>query len=302
MDNIAQISAYTDISRFSALRADAKQDGNAAFATVAKEFEALFIQQMLKAARDAAPEGGLFNSRDLKLYREMLDSQVALSMAEQGGLGFATALGQQLGLEATDGASAELKIPDPVHLPAVASPGPAKDHRSQVTLSNDAPAGQSAAATLEFTAALRPLARDAGVALGLAPDILIAQAALETGWGRHVIADPSGRSSHNLFAIKAGSDWNGASVDVQTLEYINDRPVTINARFRAYPNMEAAFADYVAFLREQPRYADALKHDGSARKFVTELAQAGYATDPRYAEKILAIKDQIAAQSTLAQF
>jgi flagellar protein FlgJ len=302
MENIAQISAYTDVSRFAAMRADARRDSDAAFATVAKEFEALFIQQMLKAARDASIDGGLFNSRELKLYREMLDSQVALAMAEQGGLGFAAVLRDQLDIEPAVEVDRELKIPQAVHFPAPPPTRAVSEDTSDMgsTSSARVAPAPSAQTTNDFVTALRPLAHRAASTLGLAPDILIAQAALETGWGRHTIAHPDGRSSHNLFAIKTGSNWDGDSVDVQTLEYVNDRPMRVNARFRAYPDMQAAFDDYVRFLQQQPRYSAALDHGNDPEKFIAGLARAGYATDPHYAEKILAIKDQIRAQSTIA--
>jgi len=301
MENIAQISAYTDISRFTAMRADARRDGDAAFATVAKEFEALFIQLMLKAARDASVEGGLFNSSELKTYREMFDSQVSLAMAEQGGLGFEAVLRNQLNIEPAVEADSELRLPQPTHFP---TPLPARIASGDLSGTNAASApimpAPGARTTDDFVDELRPLARGAAASLGLGPDVLIAQAALETGWGRHTIAHPDGRSSHNLFAIKAGSHWKGDSIDVQTLEYVNGRSMKVNARFRAYPDIPAAFDDYVAFLQEHARYDAALDHDNDPRKFIAGLARAGYATDPHYAEKILAIKDRIQAQSMVA--
>ncbi|MFT4585674.1 MAG: flagellar protein FlgJ [Gammaproteobacteria bacterium] len=307
MENIAQTSAFTDISRFSALRADAKRGAGSAVDAVAKEFEALFIQQMLKAAREASVEGGLFNSRDLKLFREMMDSQIALSMADQGGLGFADVLRGQLGFSATPTPVAELQLPQPIALPSRSESLPAANSsRFDVTskievIENETVATshktQSLGHTADFVQALLPEARKAATELGLDPNVLIAQAALETGWGRHTIAHPNGRSSNNYFAIKADTNWGGDKVDVQTLEYIDKRPVRINAQFRAYPDAANAFEDYVAFLQNSPRYATALLHGGDSKKFITGLQNAGYATDPVYAAKILALKNQIAAQS-----
>lgn len=311
MQTTAPISAFSDISRFTAMRADARRDGQAAFATVAKEFEALFIQLMLKAARDASVDGGLFNSRELKLYREMLDSQVALAMADQGGLGFEAVLRQQLDIPPGAEPQRELEIPQPVHFPPTLNVAQARPAALDVEPGAGAaemphsesgdPAAQPTARIIGgFVDTLRPLAARASAELGVTPDVLIAQAALETGWGRHTIAHADGRSSNNLFAIKAGPGWAGDNVNVKTLEFINGRPIKVNARFRAYPDTAAAFDDYVHFLKGQPRYAAALNHDGDHRRFISELQRAGYATDPRYAQKILAIRDQISAQSTLA--
>lgn len=301
MENIAQISAFTDISRFTAMRADARRDGDAVFATVAKEFEALFIQIMLKAAREASVEGGLFNSNELELYREMLDSQVALAMADQGGLGFEAILRGQLDIGEPTAVATALKLPQRQHFPVLAPPAALRvAPQSSVAPVAVAELEPNTATTTEFVQALGPLARVAAANLGLEPDVLIAQAALETGWGRHTIAHRDGRSSNNLFAIKAGPNWDGDSIDVQTLEYVNGRPLRVNARFRAYPDMAAAFDDYVRFLQAQPRYSEALDHGNDPRKFIVGLARAGYATDPLYAEKILSIKDQIRARSTIA--
>jgi len=298
MENTSHISAFTDISRFTAMRAEARRDGAAAFATVAMEFEALFIQMMLKAAREASIEGSLFNSNELKFYREMFDSQVAFVMAERGGLGFETVLREQLDIGPAADAAGELHLPQtvplPLYRPVPAAMAGAQDQDPAVRLA------RKPQTIIDFVHSLRPLARAAASKLDISPDVLIAQAALETGWGQHTIAHADGRSSNNLFAIKAGTNWHGETVDVQTLEYVDGRSIRINARFRAYENAAAAFDDYVAFLQGQPRYAAVLEHGGDPRKFVAGLQRAGYATDPRYADKILALKDQISAQSVLA--
>ena len=134
---------------------------------------------------------------------------------------------------------------------------------------------------------LAPHAGRAAAALGVPPSALIAQAALETGWGRHVIRDAAGNRSHNYFGIKAGAGWDGAVVEVPTTEYVDGRALTVNAAFRAYGSPAEAFEDYVALIGGNPRYADVRETDGSG--FASALARSGYATDPRYAQKITAI-------------
>ena len=269
MNNFAHVSAATDISRFSALRADARADADGAFAKVAEEFEALFIQMMLKAARDATPEGGLFDSSELKLYQEMMDSQVALEMAEQGGLGFAPLLRQQLLGGDPDELPRELMLPPrrtiaPEPVP-VANPQPALAAAMRAPA---AVAPQETEPTIAgFLRAVGPLAGSAAEQLGLEPEVIVAQAALESG----------------------------------TNEFINGRALRVNADFRAYPDAAAAFDDYVDFLNSHPRYARALEHGGDPEAFATGLAAAGYATDPRYADKILAVRDQIIARSMYAE-
>src|SRR3569832_1733952 len=138
----------------------------------------------------------------------------------------------------------------------------------------------------EFVAAMWPAAQASARELGVDPRVLIAQAALETGWGRAVMQHGDGRSSHNLFGIKADNNWSGASVNVATLEYRDGLAAKERANFRSYDSYEQSFADYVDFIKSQPRYREALAHGGDARRYLSELQSAGYATDPRYADKI----------------
>ncbi len=137
-----------------------------------------------------------------------------------------------------------------------------------------------------FVAALRPAAEKAAARLGLPAEALLAQAALETGWGGHVMQRPDGSSSHNLFGIKADSRWNGGRVQVSTLEYRDGVAMRTKADFRAYDSYEESFNDYVRFVQQNPRYAEALRATEDVGRYFDRLQQAGYATDPAYAEKI----------------
>lgn len=141
----------------------------------------------------------------------------------------------------------------------------------------------------QFVQDLMPHARAAAARLGVDPQVLIAQSALETGWGRHLPTDEAGRSNMNLFGIKANGAWKGDRSVAPTLEYENGAMVRKNEPFRSYGSIRAAFDDYVNFLQSNPRYADALRHAGDSERFVQELQKAGYATDPKYADKILSI-------------
>jgi flagellar protein FlgJ len=136
-----------------------------------------------------------------------------------------------------------------------------------------------------FIARLMPHAEKAAQKIGLEPKILLAQAALETGWGQHVIADADGQSSHNLFGIKADQRWQGDTASTTTHEFIDGRKITIKAPFRAYTSIEDSFDDYVQFVQDSPRYQEALAAE-SGDDYLQALQAAGYATDPRYAEKI----------------
>jgi len=134
-----------------------------------------------------------------------------------------------------------------------------------------------------------PLAVRAGEKLGVNPRAIVAQAALETGWGSRQIRDDAGVSGNNLFGIKADRGWTGERVTVSTLEYEGGLPKPQRAQFRAYPDLATGFEDYVRFLQGNPRYSDALRAGGSAGDYAERLQSAGYATDPRYAEKIRSI-------------
>jgi flagellar protein FlgJ len=148
----------------------------------------------------------------------------------------------------------------------------------------------------DFLRRLWPMAEQAAAQLQLAPEALLAQAALETGWGKHVMRRPDGDSSHNLFGIKADARWQGGAVPMSTLEYQDGVAVKTRADFRAYASYADSFQDYVGFLRSNPRYRDALGKTDDPAAYFAELQSAGYATDPRYAEKILKVLDSDAMQ------
>jgi flagellar protein FlgJ len=153
----------------------------------------------------------------------------------------------------------------------------------------------------QFIEALWPVASEAAARLNLQPDALLAQAALETGWGKHVMKRGYG-SSHNLFGIKADQRWDGDKVQVSTLEYKDGVALKTRAAFRSYGSFADSFNDYVEFVSSNPRYAGALAASGDAKAYFRELQQAGYATDPAYAEKIARILDSEPMRAARNQF
>jgi flagellar protein FlgJ len=261
----------TDFDGFTRLRAQARTDRNSpeALHKVASQFEALFTQMMLKSAREAKLGEGLFESNEHEHYQGMFDSQIALNLAQGRGLGIADLLVRQL----SQGKEAE------------ASPAVNANRITERTGTTTAPDGPGHTAT-HFTRLLWPHAERAGEALGVDPKALIAQAALETGWGRATIRHPDGRNSFNVFNIKATPDWAGERVGVATLEYEGGVAVRRQAEFRSYHSYEEAFADYTKLIGQQPRYAAARAAGHDAQAFAAALQQAGYATDPGYARKI----------------
>ncbi|MGB1879779.1 MAG: glucosaminidase domain-containing protein [Gammaproteobacteria bacterium] len=251
---------FVNFSRFNGLRETLTSDSEAALARAADEFEAMFVEMMLKSAREAQMGEGLFDSQAGDTYREMFDQQLSLSLAT-------------------------VKSTTPSVLPpGVASP--ASEASGVATVAASAAERRQA-----FADSLWPHASKAADALGVTPRAILAQAALETGWGEHVIHFPDGRSSHNYFGIKAGADWGGRVVNVPTTEFIDGRATTISAAFRAYDRPAAAFDDYVALLSSRARYAGVRDSGSDIAQFARGLAEAGYATDPRYAEKIIAIAE-----------
>jgi flagellar protein FlgJ len=287
--DMAQV--YTDFSGLAALRARARDDQDAALDQVSRQFESLFLQMMLKSMRDASLGGGLMDSKQSEFYREMYDKQISMDMANKQGIGLAEVIKRQLG----GGIAASYRNLNPedyVGMPILAQP-------SGAPLKTPADTAMSVAldGTPEsFLGRLWPAAEQAAARLNLAPEALLAQAALETGWGRHVMPHSDGDSSHNLFGIKADSRWQGDKVQVSTLEYRDGVALQTRANFRAYDSYEQSFADYVDFVRGNPRYQKALRNVDDPAAYFTALQQAGYATDPAYAQKIQRILDSEAMQ------
>lgn len=283
---------YTDFSGLARLRLNAQSKPEETLLAAGRQFEALFIQMMLKSMRDATPGDTLLGGQEQDTYREMFDKQISLTLAAKGSLGLADAMARQLSSPsvppvATDGdaqpygaASAAASAPERLSASSPATGSALVDtHATQGER-------RAFATREEFVAAMWPAAQTAARELGVDPRVLIAQAALETGWGRAVMQHGDGRSSHNLFGIKADARWDGPSVNVATLEYRDGVAAKERASFRSYESYEQSFADYVGFIKSQPRYREALTHGGDAVRYLSGLQTAGYATDPRYADKI----------------
>jgi flagellar protein FlgJ len=253
-----------DARAIDALRASAARDPKAAIKEAAKQFEALFMQQLMKSMREATMSSGLADNEGTKLGTEMLDSQLALKMTGLPG-GLADAIARQLERQTT-GAPAVL-------------PGASSAAAAPLKLSST----QSAFVHRHHAAAQR-----AEALTGIPATFLVAQAAHETGWGRQEIRHADGTSANNLFGIKAGAGWRGAVAEVTTTEFEAGVARKVTARFRAYASAQESFADY-ARLMKTGRYADVLARAHTAEGFAGALQKAGYATDPAYADKLTRI-------------
>jgi flagellar protein FlgJ len=282
-----------------------------ALEAAAKQFEALFIQQMLKSMRDASLADGAFDSDEGRMYLDMFDKQISLTMAQGKGFGLADMLVKQL--RTTAGKVEDIHSQQhsahetSANNPAFSSPGSAIQHDalqkaasvvSQQTKTVEI--DKAAFATPQaFVQGLWPLAQKAGQQLGVAPKVLLAQAALETGWGKNINKCADGSSSYNLFNIKAGERWPGNDVNVTTHEFHDDVAVKEDARFRAYSGFAESFDDYVAFIKSNPRYQSALQQASDPQQYTHELQRAGYATDPEYSRKIMGVMNGLPMQQAL---
>ncbi len=310
---------YTDLQGLSGLRHQARQQSPQAIREAAQQFEAVFIQMMLKSMRAAgASEDGVLDNDQSRLYHELFDQQIALDMAQQGRLGIADLVARQLGAEEantpprptsptiTGDPLAALRqverIRASVTMPATPAeattrPPPAPDSPRARYPVEDAPFEPTSPAA--FVRRMWPHAQNAARRLGVAPEVLIAQAAHETGWGKSVPRFADGRTSHNLFGIKAHRGWQGERVVNSTLEFVNGTAVRLRDGFRAYGSYAESFEDYVNFLHVNPRYSEALTRVKDGPAYLRALQRAGYATDPGYARKIEGILNGATLESVL---
>jgi len=269
-----------DAASLQAIRQRVDADPRGAVREAARQFEALFMQELLKTMRASTLATGMLDNSGSELGTQMLDSQLALQMTGlPGGLADAIArqLEQQMGLApavtpAEPGAWAVPLALRPAAAGPPAAPGQA--------------AGAAPAHALDFVRRHRAAAEQAQAVTGIPAHFMLAQAAHETGWGRHPIRHADGSPTHNLFGIKAGANWTGPVAEITTTEVIDGVAHKVRARFRAYASPAESFADYAALMRNSPRYREVLAQGRTAEGFAQGLQRAGYATDPDYADKL----------------
>jgi len=282
---------YTDIQSLNKLKYASDENSPETLRLVAEQFEAIFLQMMLKSAHGEGSDEGLFDDQQTEFYQDWHDKQLAINLAAGKGIGIADMLVKQLQMSGVSEQKKESReqsfSADNIIRQAPAAVVPVSTQKivepavSLQTASLNTPQ--------EFVRQLWPHARAASEKLGVAPEVILAQAALETGWGKKVNKHASGESSYNLFNIKADGRWQGESISVATLEFRQGVAVRETAKFRAYASYEESFADFVTFIKTGPRYQPALAVASDAESFTRELSAAGYATDPEYANKIMRI-------------
>ena len=308
----AVASNIFDVNALAALKRHAKSGDPAANKVVAKQFEALFLQMVLKSMRDATPREGMFDSEQTRMYESLLDQQLGQALGGSGrGTGLAAMIEAQLARQNREPVPFDGPLPLNPSNPGYrlpqdkASPLPREAAPTSFPLRN-APAGlpvvpgprtdaagtapgtattPEAAAQRAFVERLLPAASAAERSTGIPAHFMVAQAALETGWGKSEPRRADGSPSFNIFGIKAGANWRGPSVDATTTEVVAGVAQSRVERFRAYASYEEAFRDYSNLLVGTPRYAGVLgAHEASG--FARGLQAAGYATDPLYAAKL----------------
>ena len=256
----------------------------------ARQFEALFVKQLLSQINLGGGEGAQADFVN-SMWRDQLSSQIS-----QSGLGLAEVIvGQLDGTAKTAfsqraGGGLEFRA----DLFATAPVDQAKTSQASGGLrlyQNLLPDPPSFSDAEQFINTLKPHIEQAAQALGVSPRVLMAQAALETGWGKHLPQGEQGQASHNLFGIKADASWRGEAVTAATHEFDGEKLAPTRDGFRRYASYADSVADYVDFLRAQPRYKNALNHGGDDKNFIQGLKSAGYATDPQYVDKVFEVAD-----------
>ncbi|GIU12150.1 flagellar rod assembly protein/muramidase FlgJ [Shewanella sp. c952] len=331
MDKLSNASQFLDLGGLDSLRSKARNGENSALKEVAQQFEGIFVQMLMTSMRDANAvfeSDSPMNSQYTKFYEQMHDQQMSLNLSGEGMLGLADLMVQQLDpanspmtpasvLRGDSNSSAKsnaftldnphaMQMPNTRTVTAVPVDSSANATIAPQTLDSllSGKVLPSAALTAdksqadftsqdEFVSRLYPHAEKAAKELGTTPEVLIAQSALETGWGQKMVKGAGGQQSNNLFNIKADNRWQGDKAQVSTLEYEQGVAVKQKADFRVYEDIGQSFNDFVSFVSNSERYQDAMKKAANPGAFVQSLQDAGYATDPKYADKVMQVMKTI---------
>jgi flagellar protein FlgJ len=272
-------NTYTDLNALQALKNSPSSP--ATIKAVSEQVEAMFLQMMLKSMRDASDEiGGEKTSNETSMYQDMFDKQVALTLSKRQDLGIARLFERQLGGGKSPPGAAAGAHPLP---PRTSDLNSAGNGNGQSGAEDAASLSEHAAA---FVHEVMPTIKRAAAAIGVNPLGMLAQAALETGWGRRMPRNADGSSSLNLFGVKAGGEWGGARAVADTVEVSGGVATQRRTAFRAYGSIEESVNDFASLLSSSPRYRDAVASGGSAQAYVQSIARSGYATDPDYGNKL----------------
>jgi len=276
-DNLSSNNLALDANGLNKLRQAAKAGTPEALKATATQFEAMFLNMMLKSMRDATMDGGLFDSEQTKTYTTMLDQQVSQTLASRG-IGLADALTRQLSNRVT--------------APADSATGNAVTGNQGTSALSPALRSQSPDHVKAFQQQVGVHAEAASQETGIPANFIIGQAALESNWGRREIKGVDGTTSHNLFGIKATAGWKGKVVEAVTSEYVNGVRQQRVEKFRAYDSYADSFSDFANMLQKNSRYEPLIANAQDAAAYAQAMQKAGYATDPNYADKLRRVIQQ----------
>lgn len=291
-----------DANGLNNLKQAARENSPEAIKEVAKQFEAIFMNMMLKSMREASPQDSPFDNEQSRTFTTMLDQQLTTNLSSKG-LGLADILARQLsksgytannamGQAVTDKTSSadthsNLR-PDLTGNPFLNNIVNALKQNNAVTQ----PSALNGSAT-EFQNRMASHAETASQATGIPAHLMLGQAALESGWGKREIKAADGTPSNNLFGIKATGNWNGKVVEATTTEYIHGIKQKRIEKFRAYDNYADSFKDFANLMQNNPRYENVMANLHSPQGYAQAMQQAGYATDPNYATKLASVIQKI---------
>ena len=323
MDNqtVTAASNYFDLQGLERLRQKTKTNDKETIREVANQFESMFAAMLIKSMRqanEAFETESPFNNQQTKFYTDMQDKQLALDISRHGTLGLADALVRQLDptsiqrpktipenqlMMPNADKSKDFSLKEEKKIQEFNKPdqlqASVRGSKQEVTADEKTKEADFSSPS-SFIQALLPYAKKAAKALGVSPEVIIAQSALETGWGQKIIKKSDQQSSFNLFNIKSQQDWQGESVNKSSLEVEDGVGVQRKSNFRVYNSLQESFKDYIDFITNNQRYDQALQHSDNAERYIEELQQAGYATDPRYAEKVKTIMNSDNFKSVIA--
>jgi peptidoglycan hydrolase FlgJ len=296
--NAIQNTLAIDPKAVNQLRVANRADATAGVKGVAQQFEAMLMQQMLASMRTASPVDSMNDSSSVEMFRGMHDQQLTQMWSAKGSLGLSEVIMRQLQIQQNP-ALLQQPLRHGVDLfsdRALAYPGSSKVNATaaKTAVAPASVADKLASSASDFIGKLSGAAQSTAATLGVAPHVLLAHAALETGWGKKTITDAAGKDSFNVFGIKAGSSWQGKTTDVLTTEFVDGVAQKRVEKFRAYDSYADAFADYASVMKR--RFGDALGQGADAVGFGKALAKEGYATDPNYAKKLARVADSVAAR------
>lgn len=323
LDKLRQMSVKPDATTATTAEnsADAQHE---ALVAAAKQFESIFTQMWMKSMREAnnalQDEDSPFNSRDTQFYQGMLDDQIAASVATNSHGSLADMIVKQLSPQSSSKqnsnhqdvmqrfAGANMSSDSSTPNQVLNAENFVRQNKGMASrLQKTAYAAPVAASSTESTAdqhrfvrQLMPAAKMVASKMGLSPAALIAQAALETGWGKHMAKNSDGSTGNNLFGVKAGSRWTGQSTSANSLEYVNNQAVEQRSSFRSYTSVVQSMQDYADLITGSDRYQKAKEVASNPAAYFEELQAAGYATDPNYANKLKQVLQSDAIQSAFA--